>query len=68
MKNFLIAHWAVELKNISEAYAVNPDEKALQKKVEEMLNNPLVSNKMLLSDKDVIRMKEVFDKLAVLVS
>lgn len=68
MKNFLIAHWAVELKNMSEAFAVNHDEKLLQKKTGELLNNPLVSNTTINSDKDVLRIKAVFDKLSVLVS
>ena len=68
MKNFLIAHWAVELRNMSEDYTANQDEKLLQKKVEELLSNPLLGSKKINSDKDVLRMKEVFDKLSVLVS
>ncbi len=68
MKNFLIAHWAVELRNMSEAYTVNQDEKILQQKVEEMLNNPVLGGKKINSDEDVLRMKKVFDKLSVLVS
>jgi dihydroneopterin aldolase/uncharacterized protein YegL len=68
MKNFLIAYWAVELKSMSEAYAVDQDEKQLQTKINELLNNPLVSNNAINTDKDVLRIKTVFEKLTVLLS
>jgi len=68
LKNFLIADWATELKNISEAYHAKPDVETLKQKVGALLSYPLVGMESIEKDEDVLRIKTIFEKVSKLVA
>ncbi len=68
MKNFLIADWAVELKNISDAYHAKPDTDALKQQVGALLSYPVMNLGSIEKDEDVERLKTIFEKVSKLVA
>lgn len=68
VKNYLIADWAWQLKTIADAYHNTRDIDQLKIKTSDLLANPLIGYKPISDDKDILRIKDIFEKVAMLVS